>query len=109
MLLSLASALSSRDEGAAARADRLAFDFAGCARVRPGPICELGEQHELTLWVPGSEKPQLGGAASVREARFVEAGWQMKLAVPAAARESIQAAEAQSRYRMVREAAMPCR
>jgi hypothetical protein len=101
VLLSLAGAVSSRDEGAATRANRLEFEFAGCARVRPGPLCELGEQHELTLWVPGSEKPRISGGASVREARFVEAGWQMKLAVPAAARElRLSAGERRGRLRV---------
>jgi hypothetical protein len=103
VLLSLAGALPSRDEGAAVRTNRLEFEFAGCARVRPGPICELGEQHELTLWVPGSEKPQIGGAESVREARFVEAGWQMKLAVPASARElRLRTGERRGRLRVAK-------
>jgi hypothetical protein len=101
VLLSLAGALSSRDEGAAVRTNRLEFEFAGCARVRPGPVCELGEQRELTLWVPGSEKPQIGGAESVREARFVETGWQMKLALPAASRElRLRAGERRGRLRV---------
>jgi hypothetical protein len=103
VLLSLAGALPSRDEGPAARANRLEFEFAGCARVRPGPVCELGEQRELTLWVPGSEKPQIGGAESVREARFVEAGWQLKLAVPASVRElRLRAGERRGRLRVAK-------
>jgi hypothetical protein len=87
VLLSLAGAVSSRDEGATERASGLAFSFAGCARVRPGPLCEVGEEREVTLWVPGSSKPQVGSTESVRETLFIEGGWRMKLRVPAGARE----------------------
>src|SRR5689334_19400786 len=30
--------------------------FSGCARVRVGPFCELGERRELRLWIPGDPK-----------------------------------------------------
>jgi CHAT domain len=83
VLFCVAGALSSRDRGTAGR---LELEFAGCARVRPGPVCELGRRRELTLWVPGAEKPQLGAAARVRRAKLVESGWQLLLDVAPAAR-----------------------
>lgn len=83
-LLVLASALSFRDE--APRAVRLELEFAGCARVRPGPVCELAANRELTLWVPGSIRPELelGSGARVRAGQFafVESGFLIKLRAP---------------------------
>jgi cellulose synthase operon protein C len=88
-LLTLASALSSSDDRAAVGG--LDFEFAGCARIRPGPLCELGADRELTLWIQGPVKPQIEAAGAVREstsdARFVESGWRMKFRVPQTARE----------------------
>ncbi len=85
-LFCVAGAVSPRDQGTAARAGRLELEFAGCARVRPGPVCELGTAREITLWVPGAERPQLGAAARVRRAKLVESGWQLLVDVAPSAR-----------------------
>jgi hypothetical protein len=70
------------------------FEYAGCARIRPGPVCELGGARELTIWVPGTRKPEIEGAtpASTRmtEALAVESGFRVKF----------QVAERQSRIRL---------
>jgi hypothetical protein len=88
-LLTLASALSSSDDRAAVRSSGLDFEFAGCARIRPGPLCELAAERELTFWSRGSVKPHIEAAGAVpehtREARFVESGWRVKFRVPRAA------------------------
>ncbi|HET9953137.1 MAG TPA: hypothetical protein VFQ61_01465, partial [Polyangiaceae bacterium] len=94
------------------RADHvLMFEYAGCARVRPGPRCELGPERELTLWVPG--KRSLAFAApgappvSVHESRFIEGGQRTRVRVPGGAKVlQIRAGESQAEL-LVAESSEP--
>jgi hypothetical protein len=87
--LVFAGFLTLRDETAPRAYPTLQFEYAGCARVRPGPSCELRPGRELTFWIAG-ELPldvDASGRAStdVRESRAVEGGQRVRFRVPAKA------------------------
>jgi hypothetical protein len=77
-LLALAGGVSTGDRDRAVA--KLDFEFSGCARVRPGRVCELGADRELTLWVSGSKPLELEMAGA--RTKRVEGGWQTKIRVP---------------------------
>ncbi|HET7540376.1 MAG TPA: CHAT domain-containing protein [Polyangiaceae bacterium] len=65
----------------------LEFEFSGCARVRPGPVCELDAERTLTLWVEGATPPEIDVANTasnrVKESLAVEGGVRVTFQVPA--------------------------
>jgi len=89
-LLSVAQAItcrpSSRQHPASdvAPAPRLSVEWGGCAGVREGPICEIGKDGTLTLWVPGAAPPQWQLRADrelveIRSKRVIDGGTQVSL------------------------------
>jgi cellulose synthase operon protein C len=86
LALVLAGSLALVGEAPARAYAALDFEYAGCARVRPGPWCELGAERELTFWVAGDTPLSLEarGAtpANVRQSRAVEGGQQVRFRVP---------------------------
>jgi CHAT domain-containing protein len=85
-LLAVLCAFILGDQAIFARGAPFDFEYAGCARVRPGPVCELGAARELTLWVAGARRPEIEGAkpgdANVTESRAVEGGIRVTFRVP---------------------------
>ncbi len=86
-------------EGASPEPPRRALEveFAGCAEVRRGPVCELDEDRELVLWTPLPERTAVlvtidGAPAPVSQAR-VEGGAQLRVEVPRGARAVVVEAE----------------
>ena len=65
---------------------QLEFEYAGCARVRPGPVCELAAGREITVWVAGVLRPEIDVASTdgrnVKESLAVEGGWRVTFRVP---------------------------
>jgi hypothetical protein len=85
-VLALAATLSLfavRDRAPLANGAELEFEYTGCARVRPGPVCELTPERELSVWVAGALRPDIAGAsANVKESLAVEGGWRVTFQVP---------------------------
>ncbi|MFZ5892796.1 MAG: CHAT domain-containing protein [Myxococcota bacterium] len=84
--LALVSSLVFSDVRLDASSGELEFEYAGCARVRPGRVCELGSEREIVLWSAGSEPVQVNGvnasASDVRESTSVEGGVRVRIHVP---------------------------
>jgi hypothetical protein len=80
----LSGALAVRDQSPHADGGELEFEYTGCAEVRPGPVCELASERELTIWVAGSAPPIIAGATSerIRQSQLVEGGTRVTFRVP---------------------------
>lgn len=68
----------------------LTAEFAGCALVRTGPVCELPADGRLRLWIPSAEPKSLAwstdqGALGAPAATPAGVGWRYELVVPASA------------------------
>lgn len=80
-------------DGKNAVRDPLAVAWAGCALIRTGPICELGAQRTLTLWIGGAEWSRANavvasdkGEIKARVEEGIEGGTRLTVDVPAGAR-----------------------
>jgi tetratricopeptide (TPR) repeat protein len=76
-------------DGGNAIRDPLALGWAGCASIRKGPVCELGEQRLMTLWIEGgawwSSKLMVAsetGELVPKEVEEVEGGTRLSLEIP---------------------------
>ena len=73
------------DQWSIASAPELEFEFTGCARVRPGPVCEIGRERTLSVWVEGALAPELDAKhrdIEVLESLAVEGGTRVTFLVP---------------------------
>jgi hypothetical protein len=93
-LLAVLGCLAVGDQAPFANGTEFEFEYAGCARVRPGPVCELAAARELTIWVAGALRPEIDGtrpgSTNVKESLAVEGGFRVTFHVP----------EGQSRVRL---------
>ncbi|HET9930176.1 MAG TPA: CHAT domain-containing protein [Polyangiaceae bacterium] len=89
-LLTLMGSLALSDGSGDASVGGLEFEFAGCARVRPGPVCELAPERDLVLWTAGTEPPRIEGedaaAPELLESAQVEGGVRLRVRVAAGER-----------------------
>lgn len=63
----------------------LDFEYAGCERVRSGPVCELKEDRVLHVWVPGNVTPTVEtpkGPPQITERRRIDGGHRLALRLP---------------------------
>jgi len=85
-LVAVLSPFALRDQGQLASSAELEFEYAGCARIRPGPVCELASGRELTVWVAGLLPPEIEGvsaaSSNVKESLAVEGGFRVTFQVP---------------------------
>ena len=69
----------------------LAVEFAGCASVRGGPVCELSEDRALTVWMAAPDGEHVtfwaGGPLSVERPTRIQGGFRYRLVVPSSATE----------------------
>ena len=101
-----AVACSPRKEPPAALPQPLLVQFAGCAAVRAGPICEVAGEDRLTLWLELPEGTTLtvrvGAKEATMERAAVEGGVQLRVPVSAEAGELLVTTSSGSDVRVFR-------
>ncbi len=85
-----------------------AVEFAGCGAVHAGPVCELAENEEITVWTKAPEEARVAVALDGRrlvahDERDVQGGVRLVLKLPGTARELVITIEQEgerSRFRL---------
>jgi tetratricopeptide (TPR) repeat protein len=85
-----------------------AVEFAGCGAVHAGPVCELAENEEITVWTKAPEEARVAVALDGRrlvahDERDVQGGVRLALKLPGTARElviTIEQKGERSRFRL---------